>query len=82
MGQGFHFHFDYHVTFLGAARTIVAGGVGGMCLWSAIFPTDVVKSRIQVESTVGKKAPGFLVTFNHILKSEGKKKKSVNFDVH
>ncbi|XP_061165500.1 mitochondrial ornithine transporter 1-like [Saccostrea echinata] len=58
---------------IGPARTIVAGGVGGMCLWSAVFPTDVVKSRIQVESTVGKKAPGFLVTFNKILKAEGPK---------
>lgn len=59
------------VDILGAARTVVAGGVGGLCLWSAIFPTDVVKSRIQVESTVGKKAPGFLTTFNRILKTEG-----------
>ncbi|XP_011424212.1 mitochondrial ornithine transporter 1 [Magallana gigas] len=58
---------------IGAARTVVAGGVGGLCLWSSIFPTDVVKSRIQVESTVGKIAPGFLTTFNKILKTEGPK---------
>lgn len=35
----------------GLLETIVAGGVGGVCLWSSIFPFDVVKSRIQVESS-------------------------------
>lgn len=30
---------------------IVAGGVGGMCLWLAIFPFDLVKSRIQIENS-------------------------------
>jgi len=29
-------------------RTVVAGGIGGLILWTVIFPTDVVKSRIQV----------------------------------
>ena len=30
---------------------IVAGGVGGMCLWLAIFPFDLIKSRIQIENS-------------------------------
>lgn len=34
----------------GLLDTIIAGGVGGICLWTAIFPFDVVKSRIQVDS--------------------------------
>ena len=34
----------------GLLETIVAGGIGGVCLWTAIFPFDVVKSRIQVDS--------------------------------
>ena len=32
-------------------QTIIAGGVGGICLWTSIFPFDVVKSRIQVTSS-------------------------------
>ncbi len=35
----------------GPIKTIIAGGFGGICLWTAIFPFDVVKSRIQIESS-------------------------------
>lgn len=27
---------------------MVAGSVGGLCLWTAIFPADVIKSRVQI----------------------------------
>jgi solute carrier family 25 ornithine transporter 2/15 len=40
-----------HPEKIGLWQTIVAGGVGGIALWSSIFPFDVVKSRIQVESS-------------------------------
>lgn len=30
---------------------LVAGGVGGTCLWLAIFPFDLIKSRIQIENS-------------------------------
>ncbi|KAL6259178.1 hypothetical protein P5V15_009098 [Pogonomyrmex californicus] len=33
---------------IGWQKTMVAGAVGGALLWLAIFPADVVKSRIQV----------------------------------
>lgn len=36
---------------LGFVKTTIAGGIGGMCLWTSIFPFDVVKSRIQIESS-------------------------------
>ena len=36
---------------IGLVKTIIAGGFGGMALWVSIFPFDVVKSRIQVESS-------------------------------
>lgn len=36
---------------LGLFPTIVAGGVGGIALWTSIFPFDVCKSRIQVHSS-------------------------------
>lgn len=36
---------------LGLLKTTIAGGIGGICLWTSIFPFDVVKSRIQIESS-------------------------------
>ncbi|CAG0879027.1 unnamed protein product [Cyprideis torosa] len=33
---------------IGVVRTVIAGGFGGVCLWTVIFPVDVVKSRVQV----------------------------------
>lgn len=30
---------------------IVSGGMGGVCLWLAIFPFDLIKSRIQIENS-------------------------------
>jgi len=33
---------------IGPFRTVICGGVGGITLWTLIFPADVVKSRIQV----------------------------------
>jgi solute carrier family 25 ornithine transporter 2/15 len=35
----------------GAIRTIICGGVGGVSLWIAIFPFDVIKSRVQISNT-------------------------------
>jgi solute carrier family 25 ornithine transporter 2/15 len=32
----------------GPVRTVICGGIGGVTLWTVIFPTDVVKSRIQI----------------------------------
>ena len=29
---------------------MLSGAIGGSCLWIAIFPADVIKSRIQVQS--------------------------------
>jgi solute carrier family 25 ornithine transporter 2/15 len=36
---------------LGLIKTIFCGGIGGLGLWVSIFPFDVVKSRIQVNSS-------------------------------
>jgi len=33
---------------IGPVRTVISGGIGGVILWTVIFPTDVVKSRIQI----------------------------------
>lgn len=36
---------------IGAINTMVSGAIGGICLWTAIFPADVIKSRIQVSGS-------------------------------
>lgn len=36
------------ISFTGALRLTFCGGVAGISLWIAIFPADVIKSRIQV----------------------------------
>lgn len=35
---------------IGLVKTMIAGGVGGTCFWTILFPADVAKSRIQVNS--------------------------------
>uniref|UniRef100_U5EMU4 Putative amino acid transmembrane transport n=1 Tax=Corethrella appendiculata TaxID=1370023 RepID=U5EMU4_9DIPT len=35
---------------IGPLKTMASGAVGGVALWTAIFPADVIKSRIQVQS--------------------------------
>ncbi|XP_067948428.1 mitochondrial ornithine transporter 1-like [Watersipora subatra] len=55
---------------IGMARTALAGGVGGCCLWLVIFPADLVKSRIQVLSSLGDKL-NFRTVFKHVLLTEG-----------
>jgi len=52
---------------IGALRTVVAGGVAGVTLWTIIFPADVVKSRLQVS---GSSTP-MLTVMGDILKKEG-----------
>ncbi|VDK87194.1 unnamed protein product [Litomosoides sigmodontis] len=36
---------------IGILRTAVSGGIGGVVLWSAVYPVDVVKSRMQVSGS-------------------------------
>lgn len=35
---------------LSSARLMLAGALGGVCLWSSVYPFDVIKSRVQVSS--------------------------------
>ncbi|KAH8388014.1 hypothetical protein KR093_011009 [Drosophila rubida] len=35
---------------IGPIRTMIAGAIGGVCLWTSTFPADVIKSRIQVKN--------------------------------
>ncbi|XP_044633184.2 mitochondrial ornithine transporter 1-like [Equus asinus] len=55
---------------LGPVPLMLSGGVGGICLWLAVYPVDCIKSRIQVLSMSGKQA-GFLGTFITVVRNEG-----------
>ena len=37
-----------YIALAGAVGLIFSGGLAGVSLWLAIFPADVIKSRIQV----------------------------------
>ena len=59
---------------VGALRTIIAGGLGGVSLWVAIFPADVIKSRVQVEpnaNVVNGKRLSFFPFMIRIARTEG-----------
>ncbi len=49
-------------------RTIICGGVGGLSLWIAIFPFDVLKSRIQISNS----SEPMMKMLTHIARTEGK----------
>lgn len=48
-------------------RTMIAGAVGGVCLWTSTFPADVIKSRIQVKNL----NEGMLTVGADIVRREG-----------
>lgn len=54
--------------FSGPLGTIVAGAVGGLSLWTVIYPFDLVKSRTQVQTTATK---NFVLVMIDIIKAEG-----------
>lgn len=55
---------------IGLLRTIIAGGMGGICIWGVSYPADVVKSRMQVYSAGGK-AVGALEVVRMLIKEGG-----------
>ena len=52
----------------GALATMTAGAVGGVALWTFIFPADVVKSRMQISHLRG----SFYENTASIVRNEGK----------
>lgn len=52
---------------IGFLRTMIAGAVGGIVLWTVIFPTDVIKSRVQISN----KSQKFLTVGYEIIQKEG-----------
>ncbi|KAK2184765.1 hypothetical protein NP493_253g00002 [Ridgeia piscesae] len=56
---------------LGPIQTMVCGGLGGVSLWLAIFPTDVIKSRVQVQVNSNKPRLSFIPMVLAIMREEG-----------
>ncbi|CAF4954749.1 unnamed protein product [Pieris macdunnoughi] len=52
---------------IGFLKTMIAGAVGGCVLWTVIFPSDVIKSRIQISN----KKQKFLTVGMDIVRNEG-----------
>ncbi|XP_061336855.1 mitochondrial carnitine/acylcarnitine carrier-like protein [Gastrolobium bilobum] len=56
---------------LGRGSLIVAGGLAGASFWFMVYPTDVVKSVIQVDDYKNPKYSGSIDAFRKIRASEG-----------
>lgn len=51
---------------IGIVKTALSGGVGGLALWAAVYPIDLVKSRMQVSGS-----GDFTKMLLSIIKNEG-----------
>ncbi|KAJ7943816.1 mitochondrial carnitine/acylcarnitine carrier-like protein [Quillaja saponaria] len=58
---------------LGRGSLIVAGGLAGASFWVSVYPTDVVKSALQVDDYKSPKYSGSIDAFRKIKASEGLK---------
>lgn len=58
---------------LGRGSLMLAGGLAGGAFWISVYPTDVVKSVIQVDDYKNPKYSGSINAFRKILASEGVK---------
>ncbi|KAF5201365.1 Mitochondrial carnitine/acylcarnitine carrier-like protein [Thalictrum thalictroides] len=56
---------------LGRGSLIVAGGLAGASLWAIVYPTDVIKSVIQVDDYKNPKFSGSIDAFRKIVAAEG-----------
>lgn len=58
---------------LGRGSMIIAGGLAGGSFWGMVYPTDVIKSVLQVDDYKNPKYKGSMDAFKKILASEGVK---------
>ncbi|GKU95747.1 hypothetical protein SLEP1_g9069 [Rubroshorea leprosula] len=58
---------------LGRGSLIIAGGLAGASVWLSVYPTDIVKSVIQIDDYKNPKFSGSIDAFRKILASEGVK---------
>ncbi|KAL8263962.1 hypothetical protein R6Q59_022092 [Mikania micrantha] len=50
---------------------IMAGGIAGGAFWASVYPTDVIKSAIQIDDYKNPKYSGSIDALKKILKAEG-----------
>jgi len=60
---------------LPAWKVLIAGGFGGMAFWAFTYPTDVVKSSLQTDSTIRseRKYSSYMDAVRKIYKADGAK---------
>jgi solute carrier family 25 carnitine/acylcarnitine transporter 20/29 len=58
---------------LGKGSQILAGGVAGAAFWLSVYPTDVIKSVIQVDNYHNPKYAGTMDAFQKVYAAEGVK---------
>lgn len=58
---------------LGRGSLVMAGGIAGASFWFLVYPTDVVKSVIQVDDYKSPKYSGSINAFKKIVATEGVK---------
>ncbi|CAI0418585.1 unnamed protein product [Linum tenue] len=58
---------------LGRGSLMLAGGLAGASFWGSVYPTDVVKSALQVDDYSKPKYSGSMDAFRKILAAEGVK---------
>lgn len=56
---------------LSRGSLMLAGGLAGGAFWGSVYPTDVIKSVIQIDDYKNPKYSGSIDAFKKILKSEG-----------
>ena len=56
---------------LGRGSLLIAGGLAGGSFWFSVYPTDVIKSVIQVDDYKNPKYSSSIDAFRKILGSEG-----------
>eukprot|EP00271_Cylindrocystis_brebissonii_P013536 TRINITY_DN33429_c0_g1_i1.p1 TRINITY_DN33429_c0_g1~~TRINITY_DN33429_c0_g1_i1.p1 ORF type:complete len:324 (-),score=45.22 TRINITY_DN33429_c0_g1_i1:58-1029(-) len=56
---------------LGRGHLLAAGGVAGAVFWASVYPTDVIKSMIQVDDFKNPKYKGMVDAFQKVWASEG-----------
>ena len=68
-----HFAGGRDTSNLGRGSLMVAGGISGAAFWLAVYPTNVVKSVIQVDDFKNPKFSGSIDAFRKIMALEGVK---------
>jgi solute carrier family 25 (mitochondrial carnitine/acylcarnitine transporter), member 20/29 len=58
---------------LGMPSLMLAGGLGGLAFWTFVYPMDVIKSKIQMQSLSPLEYKGILDCGRKVVATEGVK---------